>query len=825
MSRKEEIFSCLLTMAEQVDSLNDYIESFSTTLISQQTGFNRSNVSRELNKLLQEAKLIKIDTRPVLFIPAQNKFFNKPEQLFFSSKEDFLRYVEIDSPSMNGNAKQQPITTYLESHPFVKLIGYKNSLKTPVKQAIASIMYPPNGLHTLLIGETGVGKTTFANEMYEFGKKNGHLSKDAPYVVFNCADYAQNSQLLLSHLFGHRKNSFTGADTDKKGLVDAADGGILFLDEIHRLPPEGQEMLFSLMDSGSFRRLGDTAETHSAKVLIICATTEDNAVLTTFLRRIPAVIEIPSLKERTLEERFELIKFFFQREAKKTGKEIIVSSEVLKFLLIYQCKGNVGQLDTDIQLLCANAFVDSMRDVRQTIHIKLSNFSNYYLQIYDEMYQQRGIIHAPIIRNLRGEISFYPTKGTSNPLELSPTEKNNLYKHLENYSKKYFEQGLSHEKIKEIIGEKIVGYLDNSSYENEPIYKIIPRPDYDFLNEALGNTLDQHNLEYDKKTLIGVILHVYNLISRPSITSKLSDKTILETTLYPFHNVAVDFFSIVEKHYKIEISKQEKAFVATLLNTLTNAYNEKKVGILIVTHGNSAAEDLANTANTMLKTNHAHSICMPLQANIYDVYAKVKQKIQTINEGKGVLLLVDMGSLTTFGERVTSETGIPTKTVSMVSTPILIEAVRKALQFNLSVESLASDLDIEINSFTEVPVLSEGDRLMSMISDILCFLDGQKAVEMLNEAYQKITDRLDLRNSKELYVKFIFHSTCMLERAIRKEPLIYPAHKQNLSSYLQSTFLVIKEEVAFIEDAYGIEIAEGETLYLSEIFALELGNI
>ncbi|MCB6567183.1 sigma-54 factor interaction domain-containing protein, partial [Desulfovibrio desulfuricans] len=82
-----------------------------------------------------------------------------------------------------------------------------------------------------------------------------------------------NPQLLTGMLFGYIKGAFTGANEDKEGLVKEADGGILFLDEIHRLSVEGQEMLFLLMDKGIYRRIGDSSRVNQAKVLIIGATT------------------------------------------------------------------------------------------------------------------------------------------------------------------------------------------------------------------------------------------------------------------------------------------------------------------------------------------------------------------------------------------------------------------------------------------------------------------------------------------------------------------------------------------------------------------------
>ena len=138
-----------------------------------------------------------------------------------------------------------------------------------MEQAKAAVIYPPNGLHTLIVGQTGVGKTLLAHMMFEYGKEVGKFANNAPFVTFNCADYYNNPQLLISHIFGHIKGAFTGADKSAPGLIEAADEGILFLDEIHRLPPEGQEMIFYFMDTGTFNRLGETKRERTANVLII----------------------------------------------------------------------------------------------------------------------------------------------------------------------------------------------------------------------------------------------------------------------------------------------------------------------------------------------------------------------------------------------------------------------------------------------------------------------------------------------------------------------------------------------------------------------------
>ena len=75
-------------------------------------------------------------------------------------------------------------------------------MKTPVEQAKAAILYPPKGLNCLITGPTGSGKTYFAHAMFQFAKLN-QIGQRKEFVVFNCADYAHNPELLMSHLFGY----------------------------------------------------------------------------------------------------------------------------------------------------------------------------------------------------------------------------------------------------------------------------------------------------------------------------------------------------------------------------------------------------------------------------------------------------------------------------------------------------------------------------------------------------------------------------------------------------------------------------------------------
>ena len=86
---------------------------------------------------------------------------------------------------------------------FSAFVGFDGSMKTQITRAQAAVLYPPRGLHCLIYGPSGVGKSFLAELMHEYACGSENFGKDAPYFEFNCADYADNPQLLLAQLFGY----------------------------------------------------------------------------------------------------------------------------------------------------------------------------------------------------------------------------------------------------------------------------------------------------------------------------------------------------------------------------------------------------------------------------------------------------------------------------------------------------------------------------------------------------------------------------------------------------------------------------------------------
>jgi transcriptional regulator with GAF, ATPase, and Fis domain len=196
----------------------------------------------------------------------------------------------------------------------------------------------------LVTGESGVGKEQFAHALYLLGCGAGR-----PYVTVNCPQY-QDGNLTVSELFGHRKGSFTGAVSDRRGAFEEADGGVIFLDEIGDLQSSVQALLLRALATGEFRPLGATTG-RSADVRVVSATNRDlnDLVMTSqfrydlFFRLRHFLVDLPPLRERGDDWRL-IADHTLNRLARKYGVARRLSPASLALLERCRWPGNVRQL-------------------------------------------------------------------------------------------------------------------------------------------------------------------------------------------------------------------------------------------------------------------------------------------------------------------------------------------------------------------------------------------------------------------------------------------------------------------------------------------------
>ncbi|WP_456383537.1 sigma-54-dependent transcriptional regulator [Persephonella sp.] len=224
---------------------------------------------------------------------------------------------------------------------FEGLIGKSPAIQL-VKETIEKIA--PYDINVLIVGESGTGKDVVARTIHRLSRR---ASK--PFVAINCASLP--AELLESELFGYKKGAFTGATSDKKGLIEEANGGTLFLDEIGEMPIPLQAKLLRFIETKKIRPLGSVKEI-DVDVRIISATNRDleeeiekgNFREDLYYRLSTITIKMPSLKERR-EDIPLLVESILKDLREKYNKDIqSVSPEFLEYLMQYDFKGNIREL-------------------------------------------------------------------------------------------------------------------------------------------------------------------------------------------------------------------------------------------------------------------------------------------------------------------------------------------------------------------------------------------------------------------------------------------------------------------------------------------------
>ena len=213
----------------------------------------------------------------------------------------------------------------------------------------------------LITGETGTGKEVMASAIHQMGPR-----QNKPFIAINCA--AIQSTVLESELFGYEAGAFTGAEKRKHGLMEVADNGILFLDEISSMPLDMQAKLLRAIEDHTFRRVGGTTQL-KVDMQVIAASNRDlptmvaeNTFRSDLYYRLKVVdLHIPPLRERK-DEIPDLVGLFIRQNNARMGMNITdVTPRAMRALINHTWPGNVRELRNIIEramLFCDEAAID-----------------------------------------------------------------------------------------------------------------------------------------------------------------------------------------------------------------------------------------------------------------------------------------------------------------------------------------------------------------------------------------------------------------------------------------------------------------------------------
>ena len=238
-------------------------------------------------------------------------------------------------------------TATIDEGPETSIIG-RTPKMLEVYRAIARVA--PTEASVLILGASGTGKELVARALHDHSAR-----AQMPFVPVNCGALPEN--ILESELFGHEKGAYTGADSSRPGLFEAAHGGTLFLDEISETKPGFQVNLLRAVQEQQIRRVGSHKYT-PINVRILAASNRDLATLMTegrfredlYYRLSVVVINLPTLEERRDDVPL-LVQHFLKRANRKSKRTISITDAAMKLLTGYSWPGNVRELENLVERL------------------------------------------------------------------------------------------------------------------------------------------------------------------------------------------------------------------------------------------------------------------------------------------------------------------------------------------------------------------------------------------------------------------------------------------------------------------------------------------
>lgn len=640
-SKKTIVYEFIHTCTSSITAEEE--AGVTTQYVSDRLAMQRTNVSSILNELTAEGLIEKINGRPVLY-----------------------------------RVKSEALASRGEASCFNQLIGHDGSLKNAIQLAKAAILYPRRSLHSLIMGPPGSGKSYFASLIYEFAKENRIIKETAPYIRFNCLNYSDNTQQMENELFGAE-----GANN-----LAAAEGGVLFIDNVELLPATARNTLLRIVESNILEYNGIKKELN---VIIICAMndTVNRSLIENYSKYFFIKIPIPSLQERTFPERFSLIQHFLTIEAGTSNKTININREVFIGLLLYPCDNNVKQLQRDIQLGCANAYVREFHTDKQDIVILMSDFP----------YQVRtGFLnfktHKTEIKELISDhhsYAFTKEKATLiSSKEGQADGRKSMYSWIDEKATELSARGIQEQDINFILSIDIENEfkqysrkLSEQIVDKEQLSQIVDKTIISMVSDFIEAATGQFNKVYPVSVFYGLCLHLNSTLSNPARnkSQRLGNEQIMDIIKNneAEYGHCLKFVSQLEAQFQVKLPIDEVIFLTLFLTKGSADFDNKQRPVLLIAlHGDHAARSIVEVVNS-LSGYSAYSYDMPLDKSTKIAYEELKSLILKIHQGKGVFVLYDMGSFRTMCEMISAETGIEIRSLEVPITLLGLDCNRKVM--------------------------------------------------------------------------------------------------------------------------------------------------
>ena len=818
-TRIERISSYLKEQTDAIlqDGLNNE-PGIDALLCALDLHLDRANVSKDLNRLWKEGRAVKVQGKPVYYLDYTVLSRHFPNQYIPSiiSKNENL----TDFLSMQPYKKVHTENNYF-NNTLDDMIGAKGSLSEVIINAKSAISYPPYGIHCLILGNAGVGKTLLTQRMYNFACQV-RKADSIPFMTLSCQNYQENPQLFSEALFGSKtKNNSRYSPS----IFETCKNGIIVLEQIDRLPFSCQTQLASILSRKRYHTIYQQDE-QQLQSMIIATTSKNNddCKIETIAKFMPIQLKMEDIDKRGIYEKIELIMDLFSEEAIHTHTTIRVHKDIIAWLASKKFPNNIIQMRNEIQISCSKAYMEINDPKKQIVYVSFQSLSLELLSQTENTQNLNSNIFS-LLSCIPSDYLQFNQDGTSNAATIFKNAPNMFKEHR---MRQFIDEfNVNVEELKDInhyVKENINVLKDCPSPQLEGLHKNINPYVYQVTMQKINERQLLKKLSEHPQLLYGILLHITNYISRIEHGQTGID-TSKSMTKYVYHNeylCAKDIYQEFSSLYSFTPSEREIDFLASYLAIANQWINHINVAILVICHGKHIASEMVDYVKKSVQgTFFIDSIDFNEDMQLNDLLELACIKANDLNQGAGVLITCDMEPLTSVSEYIHKQTNIPTKSVNNINLMDLLNLTNQTTSPLNDLDQIRIKPDHEQKKIRKETQSEFIEQIKErVISKTVSFIDVNKSTSILETCLKNTLKELHMEYTDVLAIKYLCHCTNMLERIIRNETWDY--QKSHLFMKENSYMIhVIEHGLEFAANSFSIKIPLSELIYVTQIFLPE----
>lgn len=804
MDKKEHIFQYI--HKDTLSKLNkqEYKElGIDTLKISLDLKMDRANISRILNQLYNEGRLIKTSTRPVLYVD-RSSLDNYLQDSFIPSIIPKDKELQDYLVNQSNPIKADSINSF---HRYITNPRH-SKMYEPIKKAKSAILYP-NRLNILIFGERGSGRFQFAKSLANYAKEAQAIDPKSKPTIIECLNYnVTNEQSFLKLIFGEYNIK---SNIYKRGVFQTTQNNIIIFNNIDNLPANALSALYNAILDKSFVPINSNKMVELKSLIV--ATSTSQAILDNIdIRRcFPMLIDIPNLHDRSIVEKIVIILQYLQDEATLIDKTIRISKDALSCFVMSEYKGNLAQLRSEIRQACAMGYQNYINENSFFINIEFDEISTSVLTNIFNINER--------INELNDTLNLFH----NDYLFFSPYQQNSELLLLYDLNRAPNTEDISNVCLidEELIKQCIADIDAASSIQLNSIRSVLLQKIYDLIYPIVKN----HFICKNENLLYGLLHHISNETNRlalgqqsftfSSLTSKIARKNDYE--------YANEINRIIQKEYDIELSDAEIDYIATYLYLSSQWIDKKYIQLLIVSSNKDIAKNYADYINSQYFKSYTSYLTFTPEQEDNQIAQSIVDKMLTIDRGKGVIIATDSPTIAKINSLIAEQYQGEFTIITDMSVQKLVSIAEKIESLGVTIQSMNVFDDLKTTKSTNQNIVEPHAKNLlqdiqnKLLSESLIFLNPEKACQALFNILLNIINDLSIPYSDDLLIKFLFHTTFALERCIRKEPYTYPKARYLIKEH-SKLFNVIDKNFKVINEIFAVQIPTSEIGFIIEIF-------